>query len=69
MIYIFGKDTWPYTLAAREDHVRRRVEFEYVNVKKDRASLDRMLAVTRGRRDVPVILDGDEVTIGFGGTW
>jgi len=27
-----------------------------------------MLAVTRGRRDVPVILDGDEVTIGFGGT-
>jgi glutaredoxin len=44
------------------------VEFEYVNVKKDPAALDRMLAITKGRRDVPVIVDGDTVTIGFGGT-
>jgi hypothetical protein len=44
------------------------VEFEYVNVKKDRASLDRMLALTKGRRDVPVIQDGDSITVGFGGT-
>jgi hypothetical protein len=55
-------------LAAREDYARRRVEFEYVNVMRDRAGLDRMLALTRGRRDVPVIADGDVVTIGFGGT-
>jgi glutaredoxin len=44
------------------------VEFEYVNVKKDREALVRMLAHTGGRRDVPVIVDGDRVTIGFGGT-
>jgi glutaredoxin len=44
------------------------VEFEYVNVKEDRAALDRMLACTKGRREVPVIVDGDTVTIGFGGT-
>ena len=44
------------------------MEFEYVNVKQDRAALDRMLAITKGRRDVPVIVDGDTVTIGFGGT-
>ena len=44
------------------------MEFEYVNVKKDRAALDRMLALTKGRRDVPVIVDGERVTIGFGGT-
>jgi glutaredoxin len=37
-------------------------------VKKDRAELDRMLRFTKGRRDVPVIVDGDTVTIGFGGT-
>ncbi len=55
-------------MAAREDHARRQVKFEYVNVKKDRAGLDRMLKATGGRRDVPVIVDGDEVTIGFGGT-
>jgi glutaredoxin len=44
------------------------VDFEYVDVKKDRAALDRMLALTRGRRDVPVIVDGGKVTFGFGGT-
>ena len=44
------------------------MEFEYVNVKKDRAALERMLAITKGRRDVPVIVDGDTVTIGFGGS-
>jgi glutaredoxin len=39
-----------------------------VNVKQDRAALDRMLALSKGRREVPVIVDGDKVTIGFGGT-
>jgi len=27
-----------------------------------------MLAFSKGRRAVPVIVDGDQVTIGFGGT-
>ncbi len=27
-----------------------------------------MLAATGGRRDVPVILDGDKTTIGYGGS-
>jgi hypothetical protein len=30
--------------------------------------LQRMLAFSGGRRAVPVIVDGDRVTIGFGGT-
>ena len=42
--------------------------FEFINVKKDPAGLQRMLAFSSGRRAVPVIVDGDEVTIGFGGT-
>jgi hypothetical protein len=37
-------------------------------VKKSRADLDRMLGYAKGRREVPVIVDGDEVAIGFGGT-
>lgn len=44
------------------------MEFEYVNVKKDKASLERMLQFTKGARDVPVIVDGGKVTVGFGGT-
>ena len=30
--------------------------------------LERMLGYSKGRREVPVIVDGDKVTIGFGGT-
>jgi hypothetical protein len=37
-------------------------------VKKDPAALSRMLTFSNGRRAVPVIVDGDQVTIGFGGT-
>jgi len=44
------------------------VAFEYVNVKKNAADLERMLGFSNGRRAVPVIVDGDQVTIGFGGT-
>ena len=68
MVTIFGKDSCPYTQAAREDYARRGVAFEYINVKKQPAQLDRMLVFSKGRRAVPVIVDGDEVTIGFGGT-
>jgi glutaredoxin len=44
------------------------VSFQYLNVKKDAAALERMLGYSKGRRAVPVIVDGDQVTIGFGGT-
>jgi glutaredoxin len=44
------------------------VPFEYINVKKNAADLQRMLGYSNGRRAVPVIVDDDKVTIGFGGT-
>jgi hypothetical protein len=39
-----------------------------VNVKKDRAGLDEMLRYSKGRRDVPVIVEEGRVTIGYGGS-
>jgi glutaredoxin 3 len=68
MVTIFGKDTCPYTQRAREDYEGRGVKVEYINVKKNPAELERMLGYSKGRRDVPVIVEGDRVTIGFGGT-
>lgn len=68
MVTIYGKDTCPYTQAARDDYARRGVPFEYFNVKKDAAQLERMLTFSNGRRAVPVIVDDGTVTIGFGGT-
>jgi glutaredoxin 3 len=67
-VLIYGKDSCPYTAAAIEDYQTRKVPYRYINVKKDRAELDRMLTLTGGRRQVPVIVEAGHVTIGFGGT-
>lgn len=67
MILIFGKDTCPYTQAAVDDY-KQRGPVQYVNVKKSSADLERMLVYSKGQRRVPVIVDGEKVTIGFGGT-
>jgi hypothetical protein len=37
-------------------------------VKKNAADLERMLTYTKGGRNVPVIVEGGKVTIGFGGS-
>ena len=66
-IFIYGKDTWPFTIAAREALSKKNKTVEYVNVLSDADQLNTMLKHTDGRRNVPVIVDGDNVTIGFNG--
>jgi glutaredoxin len=39
-----------------------------VDVKQAAANLEAMLKLSNGQRQVPVIVKGSEVTIGFGGT-
>ena len=68
MVLIFGKENCPYTAAARDDYTRRSVPFEYIDVRANRAELDRMLEFSKGHRRVPVIVEDEKVTIGFGGT-
>lgn len=67
-VEIFGQDLCPYTSDAREDFRRRKIKFDYVNVLEDPAGLARMLKVTNGRRNIPVIVEAGKVTIGFGGS-
>lgn len=67
-VIIYGKDNCPYTADVRRDFERRDVDFQYLNVKRDPAALERMMALTGGGRRVPVIVEGDTVTVGFGGT-
>ena len=66
-VEIFGKDTLPYTTAAREDYAKRKYSVRYLNVKADKRELARMIQLSGGR-DVPVILENGTVTVGFGGT-
>ena len=69
MVLIYGKENCPYTQRARNDYEARQVTFEYIDVKKNRADLDRMLEVSGGVRRVPVIVEeSGKVTIGFGGS-
>jgi len=68
MVVIYGKDTCPYTNAARDHYAATGLPFEYVNVKKDAAQLQKMLTLSGGRRSVPVIVEDGMVTIGFGGS-
>ncbi|TAK06403.1 hypothetical protein EPO44_05430 [bacterium] len=42
--------------------------FDYINVLKDDEGLRRMLEYSKNRRQIPVIVEGGKVTIGFGGT-
>lgn len=41
---------------------------EYVNVKAEAGRLAEMLKWSKGKRDVPVIVQDGKVTIGFGGS-
>jgi len=69
-ILIYGKDTWPYTKAAREAFKKQGEKVEYHDVRQDVDKLKDMLEYSDGVRKVPVIVDQDKVTIGFnGGTW
>jgi glutaredoxin len=69
MVLIFGKAHCPYTQAAIDDFERRDIAVEYIDVKKDRADLERMLGYSGGHRRVPVIVEeSGKVTIGWGGT-
>jgi glutaredoxin 3 len=69
MVVIYGKENCPYTERARQDYTARDIAFQYVDVKKSRSDLERMLELSGGIRRVPVIVDAaGKVTIGFGGT-
>jgi glutaredoxin len=39
-----------------------------VDVVTDEKNMEKMLKLSRGQRKVPVIVKGDDVTIGYGGT-
>jgi len=69
-ILIYGKDTWPYTNAAREAYTKQGKKVEYYDVRYDADKLKDMMEYSDGKRKVPVIVDQDKVTIGFnGGSW
>lgn len=66
-VTIYTKPGCPYCAAAKEDFQRRDIAYTEFNVKADTAALQRMLELNGSRRQVPTIVEGDNVTIGFRG--
>jgi len=66
-VTIYTKPGCPYCAAAKEDLRRRAVDYVEYDVVSDPEALRRMLAVNGGRRNVPTIVEGGHVTIGFDG--
>ncbi len=65
-VIIYGKSSWPYTNKARSAYGDKAT---YVDVANDKEKLEEMLKVSKGVRKVPVIVEGEKVEIGYGGTW
>ena len=66
-ITIYTKPGCPHCAAAKEDLRRRAVAFVEHDVRSDPAALRRMLELNGGRRHVPTLIEGERVTVGFGG--
>ena len=66
-VLIFGKNTWPYTIAAREAYKKKGADVEYVDVLSDSEKLNTMLKYSNGSRKVPIIVDQGNISIGFNG--
>ena len=68
-IIIFGKMGWPFPVQDREAKIKEGYTVIYRDVLKDRKALSEMLKLTQGLRQVLVIVEGEKISIGFGGSW
>jgi glutaredoxin 3 len=66
-VTIYTKPGCPYCAAAKDDLQQRGISYTEHNVKADPAALRRMLALNGNRRQVPTIVEEDQVTVGFRG--
>jgi len=64
-VIIYGKAGWPFTRDARSAYSNA----VYVDVREEAGKLEEMLRLSNGARKVPVIVEGDKVKIGYGGSW
>jgi glutaredoxin 3 len=63
-IIIYGTETCPFCIQARAAYGDRAT---FIDVDQNLDKLREMLALSGGKRQVPVIVEGDRVTVGFAG--
>ncbi len=66
-VTIYTKPGCPHCSAAKRSMDKKGVEYQEFNAKADKEALKRMLELNGGLRQVPTIVEGDKVTVGFQG--
>ncbi len=66
-IIIYITPTCPFCKAAKEDLDRKGLKYKEIDVSKDAEGLEKMARIS-GKRLVPVMVDGENVKVGFGGS-
>jgi hypothetical protein len=64
-VIIYGTESWPFVKKAREAYGEKAI---FYNVMTDPQKLQEMLIYSKGEQRVPVIVEREKVTIGYGGT-
>jgi len=64
-VIIYGKAGCPFTEKARSAFGNQAI---YYDVEANKVRLEEMLKYSKGVRNVPVIVEGSKVTVGYGGS-
>ncbi len=66
-VTIYTKEGCPYCAAAKKHYTEQGVTFDEIDVNAEAGAKEKVLDLTKGQRIVPVIVEGDDIKIGFGG--
>ena len=66
-VTIYTKTGCPYCAAAKKHYTDMGVAFTEINIYEQPEMKKKILELTDGKSIVPVIVEGSNVTVGFGG--
>ena len=66
-IIVYTHPDCAYSSAAKMDYRRNKTVYTEIDLAKQPDKVDELLSLTNGERITPVIVCGDQVTIGFKG--
>ena len=66
-VTIYTKVGCPYCASAKEDMKKRGITYDERDVYKDAGASDEAMKYSGGKRIVPVIVEGEKVTLGYNG--
>ncbi|MCH9032054.1 MAG: glutaredoxin family protein [candidate division Zixibacteria bacterium] len=67
-VIMYTKPGCPYCAAAKAHYEEKGIEYQEFDVKADSSAAEKAAELAGGKHIVPVIVDGGEVKLGFGGS-